>query len=146
MDLLIKAQTVVLTTHVLLIFNFIKLWIHHLLYYFITWYCRLLVHQKEFILHIFCFSDFQELYKRENSKILQWKWSKGHNGLSKSRRVVPVKGYMNPAEVETREHKREKSSLGSFFFLFFGASSSLSIFIGCSFFLLRCYFSLLGFL
>ena len=66
------------------------------------------MHQKEIILHAFCFSDFQELYKRKNRKILQWKCLKGHNGLSKARRVGPVKGNMSPAKVETRENKRKK--------------------------------------
>ena len=83
---LIRTWNVVITTHLLLLFNFIKLWIHYLLYYFLTWCCRLLVHQKEFILHAFCFSDFQELYKRKNSKILQNRRFKRHNGLSKERR------------------------------------------------------------
>ena len=78
---------------------------------------------------------FQEVYKRKGSKILQWKCLKGHNGLSKPRRMGPLKGNVSLAEVETRENKRGKSFLRSFFFLFFC----------CFFFLfLRCYFSLLG--
>ena len=70
----------------------------------------------------FCFSDFLELYKRKNSKILQNRRFKRHNGLSKARNG-------SPAEGETRENKRGKSSLSlsillsfslcCFFFVFF---------------------------
>ena len=81
------------------------------------------MHQKEIILHDFCFSNFQEQYKRKNNKILQNRFNR-HNGLSKARTVSPVKGNVSPAEVETRENKRgEKalleSSSSSLFFSFF---------------------------
>ena len=50
------------------------------------------MHQKAFILHAFCFSGFQELYNRKNSKILQNRKLKGLMSCPKQDGVSPIKG------------------------------------------------------
>ena len=90
------------------------------------------MHQQEFILYDFCFSYFQELYKRKSSKILQNRRFKRHNGLSKARRCEPSQ---KKCELNQRRDSRElnvsslaglSSPSSSFSASSFSASSSSS--------------------